>query len=231
MGHINGTIRASKGATMPIIYDVEQLSGEWLTMRCGSCTSSRLNDALAKLKRKDGESAARSNYRKELVVERLTGRTAEHYVNDAMMWGIEQEPIARAEYELATGQEVRKIGLAMHPRIKWFSASTDGLVGDDGILEIKNLSSINHLDILVSGEIPVEYHWQMLGGIACAERKWCDFVSFDSRMPEGLQLFVKRFEYDQALISAMELEVEAFLAEVEKMTADVRAKAKQAVSA
>lgn len=201
--------------SMPIV-EIEQGTADWLQMRCGCCTSSRLNDALAKLKRKDGESAARATYRKQLVIERLTGRATENYVSDAMIWGTETEPQARIEYEMHSGLEVKQIGLAMHPSIKWFSASTDGLVGNDGILEIKCLSSVNHLDILMSGEIPEEYHWQMLGGMACTERQWCDFVSFDPRMPEGLQLFVKRFPRDQALISGMELEVEQFLSEVER---------------
>lgn len=199
---------------MPII-EIEQQSAEWLQMRCGCCTASRLNDALAKLKRKDGESAARATYRKQLVIERLTNRATENYVSDAMMWGVETEPQARIEYEMHSGLEVRQIGMAMHPSINWFSASTDGLVGEDGILEIKCLNSLNHLDILIAGEIPEEYHWQMLGGMACTERQWCDFVSFDPRMPDGLQLFLKRFPRNDALISGMELEVIQFLSEVE----------------
>ena len=160
-----------------IIDDLIQGTPEWLTMRHGCCTASRLNDALAKLKDPKKESAARANYRKELAIERLTGLAYEHYVSDAMWHGIENEPLARTEYELATGLEVNEIGLAMHDRIKWFSASTDGLIGDDGILEIKCLTPINHLDILSSGEIPEDYHWQMLGGMACTGRQWCDFFN------------------------------------------------------
>jgi putative phage-type endonuclease len=205
-----------------IIDDLEQGSRDWLAMRAGCCTSSRLNDALAKLKDPKKESAARATYRKELVIERLTGRATEHYVSTPMMWGTEQEPLARAEYEIQTGLEVKQIGLAVHPRIKWFAASTDGLVGDDGILEIKCLNSINHLDILLSGKIPEEYHWQMLGGMACAERQWCDFVSFDSRLPDDLRLFVKRFHRDDALIAGMELEVEYFLAQVRDVQAELQ---------
>lgn len=202
---------------------VEGLQGDldWFAMRAGSCTSSRLIDALAKPKRtKDKEQnkelECRAKYRKELAIERLTGKTAEHYVSKPMEWGTLNEPVARTEYELAMGLEVKQIALAMHPAIKWFSASTDGLIGDDGILEIKCLNSINHLDILIAGEIPEEYHYQMLGGMACAERRFCDFVSYDPRMPEHLQLFVQRFYRDDLRISAMELEVEQFLLEVER---------------
>jgi putative phage-type endonuclease len=201
---------------------IEGLQGDldWFAMRTGSCTSSRLNDALARPKRvkekeQNKELVCRANYRKELVIERLTGKTADHYVSTAMEWGTMNEPVARTEYELVTGLEVKQIALAMHPTIKYFSASTDGLVGNDGILEIKCLNSINHLDILVSGEIPEDYHWQMLGGMACAERGFCDFVSYDPRMPEGLQLFRKRFERDESLITIMQNDVIQFLLEVE----------------
>ena len=208
---------------MPIV-ELEQGTADWLQMRCGCCTASRLNDALAKLKRKDGESAARATYRKQLVIERLTGRSTESYVSDAMIWGTETEPQARIEYELLTGVEVKQVGLGAHPRINWFSASPDGLVGDDGCIEIKCLNSVNHLDILLSGEIPEDYHWQMLGEMACCERQWCDFIAFDPRMPEGLQLFVKRFPRNDALISGMELEVIQFLSEVERDLAALKEK-------
>jgi putative phage-type endonuclease len=209
---------------MPII-EMEQGTPDWLQMRCGSLTSSRLCDALAKLKDPKKE----STYRKQLVIERLTGRTTSTYVSDAMIWGIETEPQARIEYEMLTGREVTPIGLALHPEIKYFSASTDGLVGDDGILEIKCLGSINHLDILLSGEIPEDYHWQMLGGMACAERQWCDFVSFDPRLPDDLKLFVKRFSRQDALIRGMELEVVQFLKEVEEMLQRLKSRNREAL--
>lgn len=214
-----------------IIEDLEQGANEWLAMRCGSCTASRLNDALAKLKDPKKEAADRSRYRKELVVERLTGLTTPHFVTEAMQHGIDNEPLARAEYELLTGREVKRIGLAMHEQIKYFSASTDGLVGDEGMLEIKCLGSVNHLDILVSGEIPETYHWQMLGGMTCADRQWCDFVSFDPRMPDELQLFVKRFERNDPLICGMELEVIQFLSEVEEMLSKLKERNREALEA
>lgn len=213
-----------------IIHDLEQGTAEWLTMRCGACTASRLNDALAKLKDLTKESADRANYRKELAIERLTGNAYPHFVTEAMQHGIDNEPIARAEYEILTGQEVTPIGLAMHDEIKYFSASTDGLVGKDGMLEIKCLGSINHLDILIAGEIPKKYHWQMLGGMACAERQWCDFVSYDPRMPADLQLFVKRLERSDALISGMLLEVVQFLSEVDAMVAGLKQRNRQALA-
>lgn len=214
-----------------IHYDLEQLSPEWLAMRCGCVTASRLNDALAKLKDPKKEAQARANYRKELAIERLTGMTYDHYVSAPMLHGIENEPLARTEYEIATGNEVTRIGLAQHDEIKWFSASTDGLVGADGILEIKCLNSINHLDILISGEIPEEYHWQMLGGMACTGRQWCDFVSFDPRMPDDLRLFIKRFPRNDALIRGMELEVKQFLSEVDALLEKLKESRKEALHA
>src|SRR6185312_8644999 len=106
--------------SMPIIDDLIQGSPEWLQMRCGCATSSRLNDALDKLKDPKKESAARARYRKELMIERLTGRSTPHFVSEAMMWGTEWEGKARVEYEQKTGNDVSQIGLALHPEIKWF---------------------------------------------------------------------------------------------------------------
>lgn len=207
-----------------IHYDLEQGSADWLAMRAGSATASRLVDALAKLKDPAKEAAARRDYRKELAWERLTGKSMRHYVSPAMEWGTENEPMARTEYELMTGNEVTPIGLAMHPSIKWFSASTDGLVGRDGLLEIKCLTPLNHLDVLAKEEIPTDYHWQMLAGMACTERQWCDFVSFDPRMPDGLKLFVKRMERDDPLIRGMECDVQQFLKEVDALVKEIEAK-------
>jgi putative phage-type endonuclease len=192
-------------------------NADWLQMRCGSATASRLNDALAKKSRSEAFYATREKYCKELAIERLTGKTQEHYVSPAMEWGAETEKQARVEYEILTGNTVQQIALAMHPTINYFSASTDGLVGDDGILEIKCLNSENHIDILLNGEIPAEYYRQMFGGMACAERSFCDFVSFDPRLPEQYQLFVKRFYRDNRAIAELEQGVQVFLAEVEEL--------------
>ena len=200
-----------------MIIDMEQGSGEWLQQRVGACTGSRVGDVLAK--RRDGKEAApRRDYKHELVIERLTGLAYEHYVSPYMEHGTLNEPLARTEYELLSDREVAQVGYAMHPKIAWFGASPDALVGDDGLLEVKCLTTANHLDIILAQEIPDEYKPQMLAEMACAERKWVDFVSFDPRLPKHLQLFVKRFERNDALISGMELEVVQFLSEVESMT-------------
>lgn len=197
-----------------LVEGVEQLTPEWLHMRCGIVTASRMADVVAKLKRKDGEAACRLNYKKELVYEVLTGRAWEHYVTPAMEAGIDNEPLARAAYEIANDVEVVQGGFFLHDRIARLGASPDGLVGDDGLIEIKCPTTATHLDTLVSGEIPDEYTWQMLTEMACSGRQWCDFVSFDARLPKRFQMFVKRFPRDEKLISALEIETLQFLEEV-----------------
>ena len=199
-----------------IIDDLIQGSDEWLRMRVGMCTGSRVGDVMAKRKKGTEELACRADYRKELVIERLTGLAYEHYVSKYMEWGTEQEPLARTEYELATGAEATPIGFAMHDRIKWFGASPDSLIGTDGVLEIKAPATNNHLDILLTGVIPEDYRWQMLAEMTCADRQWCDFVSFDPRLPKKFQLFIRRVHRDEIKIAEMELEVEKFLEEVDQ---------------
>lgn len=206
---------------MPIIEGIEQQTPEWLQMRIGMCTASRVIDVISRLTRnsaggqKGDYKKAHYDYLQELVVERLTGRASDHYCTPAMEWGIENEPFARAAYEMQCDAEVTPVGFAMHPRIKWFGASPDSLVGDDGCLEIKCPTSGVHLEYLTAGIVPLEHMPQMMSAMACAERQWCDFVSFDPRMPRHLQLFIKRLERNDELISAMESEVETFLAEVQ----------------
>jgi putative phage-type endonuclease len=200
---------------MPMI-EVEQGSDDWLTMRCGMVTGSRVADIVTRLK-KGGYSAARQNYLMEVVVSRLTGLTPDHFVTPAMEWGIANESFARAAYEIEQDVDTSPAGFAMHQKIKWFGASPDRLVGSDGLLEIKCLTSANHLQVLLDGVVPVDYMPQMMAEMACADRQYCDFVSFDPRMPKHLQLFVRRFERDEKLIGVMEQEVELFLTEVEAM--------------
>lgn len=202
---------------MPIIEGLEQQTPEWLQMRIGMVTGSRVADAMAILKRKEGEAACRRNYRYEVVIETLTGRAVDTYVSPAMEWGIENEPVARAVYEIANDLEVESIGFAIHDAIPRFGASPDGLVGADGLLEIKCPTTAVHLDYLLGGAAPEEYHPQMLAEMACTNRQWVDFVSFDPRLPKKLQLFVRRFNRDVKRIAEMEQAVVKFLEEVDAM--------------
>lgn len=197
-----------------MLVEVEQGSAQWLEMRIGRVTGSRVAEVMACLVRKNGEAAARQAYKAELVCEILTGRAVQHYVTREMEWGIETEILARNAYEIEVAS-VEPVGFAIHPKIERFGASPDGLVGADGLAEFKCPNTATHIDYIMQGVVPAEYHWQMLAEMACAERQWCDFVSYDPRLPKKLQLFVRRLERDNARIARMEAEVRQFLAEVD----------------
>lgn len=196
------------------VIDFPQGSAEWLASRAGKVTASRISDVLAKIK--SGESAARKDYRAQIVAEILTGRPQESsYINDEMRWGNEQEPFARAAYEVASDLLVDQVGLVLHPEIDRAAASPDGLAGN-GLVEIKCPKTATHLEYLLSGVPPSKYENQMLWQMACTEREWCDFVSFDPRLPQELQLFKVRFQRDDKRLKDMEAEVRKFLDEVDE---------------
>jgi putative phage-type endonuclease len=204
------------------IIDFPQGSAEWLASRAGKVTASRISDVLAKIK--SGEAASRKDYRAQLVAEILTGRPQEDgFTNAAMQWGNEQEPFARSAYEVAKDCMVDQVGLVLHPAIDRAAASPDGLA-NDGLLEIKCPKTATHLQYVLAGTVPTTYQPQMLWQMACTERKWCDFVSFDPRLPADLQLLVVRMERDDARIKEMEDEVNAFLKEVDEVIEKLKAR-------
>ena len=192
---------------------VIQGSPEWFASRLGRVTASRLADVVAKLK--TGEAATRAGYRAELVAERLTGKQAEGFTNGSMKWGTDCEPLARAAYEAETGVFVVETAMIAHPTIAMSGASPDGLVGADGQIEAKCPETKNHIDTILSGKAPANYIPQMQWQMACTGRAWCDFISFDPRMPADMQLFVVRVLRDDVLITSYEAEVIKFLSEVE----------------
>ena len=193
---------------------IEQGSDAWHQLRLGKVTASRVSDVMAKIK--TGESASRKNYRAELVVQRLTGLPSESFTNAAMEWGTATEPMARIAYEIAKEVLVEQVGFIDHPTIAMFGCSPDGLA-HDGMIEIKCPNSATHIEYLTDNKAPAKYINQMQCQMAVTGRKWCDFVSFDPRLPEDLQLFVVRVERDQKYIDSMEVEVVEFLTEVEGM--------------
>jgi putative phage-type endonuclease len=213
---------------MPIVEGLEQQSADWLKMRVGMVTGSRAADVMSFLSRKSkngekgDESAARRDYRYEIAIECLTGLSATHFQTDAMKWGIENEPLARAAYEMANDIETESIGFAIHDRISRFGASPDSLVGTDGLLEIKCPQTMTHIDYMLNGVIPTEYEPQMLAEMACTGRQWVDFLSFDPRLPKRLQRFQKRFMRDDPRIAEMEQAVEKFLSEVDDLLLRLR---------
>lgn len=193
---------------------IEQRSDEWFAARCGSLGASQV--ALALARTKSGWGASRANVMAQIIVERLTGTPTDGYTSAAMQWGIDTEPHARAAYEFMRDAEVVEVGLIRHPTIQGSHASPDGLVRDDGLIEIKCPNSATHIDTLLSDKAPGNYWAQMQWQMACTGRKWCDFVSFDPRLPADLQLWVRRVERDDKAIETMESDVSAFLAEMEQ---------------
>jgi putative phage-type endonuclease len=196
----------------------EQQTEQWFTDRLGKVTASRLADVLAKTK--TGYSASRANYMTQLVLERITKTRAESYSNAAMEWGVTQEPFARAAYEAHTGQMVEEVGFIQHPDIEDAGASPDGLVGDDGMVEIKCPSSSTALEcwlIHAQGGNPVDakYYAQMQWQMRCADRSWVDYVVFDPRMPVKAQLFIYRVQRNAEFLKIAEDEVITFLTEVD----------------
>jgi putative phage-type endonuclease len=201
---------------------MEQRTEEWLLARCGKVTASRVADVLAKVK--TGESASRKNYKMELVVQRLTGQPGESFTNAAMEWGTATEPQARMAYEAHTGSFVEEKGFIDHPTIEGFGCSPDGLVGDDGLIEIKCMNTANHVETVIEGKPPSRYIPQMQCQMAVTGRQWCDFVAFDPRLPEDLQLLVVRVDRNQEYIDQMEVEVKQFLSEVNDLFNQLKAR-------
>lgn len=194
---------------------MEQNTEEWRFARCGSLGASQIADAIST--GRDGKTfgATSINISANLVIERLTGRPIETYKSPAMMWGSENEENAKRAYEAHTGEFVSDVGLYTHPTIKGTHASPDGLVGVDGLVEIKCPNSATHIETLKAGKVATRYIYQMQWQMACTGRAWCDFVSFDPRMPEHLQLFVERHDRDDKLIAELEAKVGAFLQRVQ----------------
>lgn len=193
---------------------MEQRSEEWYKARCGSLGASELNDALAKTK--NGWGVSRDSVKRKIIAERLTGIPTEGYSNAAMQWGIDNEDAARRAYEAHTGVFVEELGLAPHPFLKHTHASPDGLVGSDGLIEIKCPKTTNHIETLLQQKAPSKYIKQMQWQMRCVDRQWCDFVSFDPRLPHNLQLFVTRVDRDDKFIEEIESQVSDFLDEVDR---------------
>ncbi|MHB1099110.1 MAG: lambda exonuclease family protein [Burkholderiales bacterium] len=192
-----------------------QGSPEWLQSRVGMITASRIADVIAKTK--TGESTSRANYRAQLVAERMTGQAQESFCNDAMRHGIEQEPYARIAYELDKGVMVDEVAMVKHPTIERAGASPDGCVGNDGLVEIKAPNTSTHIRYLLDDKPPAKYVPQMAWQLLCTGRVWCDFVSFDPRMPQPEQYFCVRYVPDRDYLAMLETEVERFDEEIELM--------------
>ena len=188
---------------------MDQGTDEWFAARLGKVTASRLSDVMMKK-----TTAGYQNYKAQLKAERFTNTPPESFSSAAMQWGTDQEPNARAAYSFLHSVEVEQIGFVDHPALAWAGASPDGLVGDSGLVEIKCPNTATHFATLEGGNIPSKYNYQMQWQMACTERQWCDFASYDPRLPIEMQLHVVRVERDDKLIAELEEKTAAFLAEV-----------------
>lgn len=208
---------------------MEQRSAEWFAARLGCVTASRVKDVMAS-GRGGAPSATRKNYMMELLCERLTGQQSGPDLSNkpAVQRGVELEPFACMAYEADKGLMVVETGLVMHPSIPGFGASPDGLVGDDGVLEIKCPNTATHIATMQSERHDPQYEWQMLAQMACTDRVWADFVSYDDRLPEPLQYVCHRFERDFKRIREMESEIKAFLEELSDLEKEMRERMKEA---
>lgn len=202
--------------------EITQGSPEWFALRLGKVTASKVSDVMSKGK-SGAESSGVRNYRAQLVCERLTGQKEETYTNGAMQRGTDLEPLARECYEFLTGNTVAQVAFVDHPTIPMSGASPDGCIGLDGLTEIKCPNTATHIDYLLEGKAPPAYVPQMMWQMACTGRKWCDFVSYDPRLPEELQMFVARLHRDDFMIADMERTVILFNESVDRMIADLKA--------
>lgn len=190
----------------------DQRTEDWFSARMGCVTASAVYQVMTK-----GGGATRRNYMMKLLCERLTGKQEDFYTNAAMQRGTDLEPIARSAYEIDKGVMTQETGFVLHPDIKSFGASPDALVNGDGLLEIKCPNTSTHIDFLQGGEIDKKYIWQMQAQMACTGRKWCDFVSFDDRLPEALSYRCVRVDFDEAAQNEMVKEIEKFIAELDEL--------------
>ncbi len=187
----------------------------WKQARVGHVTASRIADLMARTK--TGYSASRGTYLGQLVSERLTGMPHEGFTSPAMQWGLDTEAEAVAAYSFFKNVDVLPGSFVLHPAISWTGATPDGLVGSDGLVEVKCPNTSTHIETVLTDAIPGKYRQQMLWQMACTGREWCDLVSYDPRMPEPLRLFVRRVERDDEQIAELEREVREFLFELDRI--------------
>lgn len=202
----------------------EQRTPEWFAERLGKITASRIADVVGKTK-SGSYGAARKNYMAELLCQRLTGQQEEKFTSAAMQHGTDTEPAARAMYMLETGEDVTETGFIHHPSIDMSGASPDGLVGEDGLIEIKCPNTATHLEFLQSRKPKHEYLLQMQWQMACTGRQWCDFVSYDDRLPEKMAYRCIRIPRDDKLVAELEEEAIKFLTELDETVRQLKEQA------
>lgn len=206
---------------------MEQRTAQWFQARLGKVTASNVYNVISKTA-KGTPTSKYDDYKIKLITERLTGQTSPYYETEDMRWGIEHEEDALKEYAFIYDTEITQCGFIQHPTIKMAGASPDGLIDKDGLIEIKCPRSTTHMRFFIDNEIKPEYLAQMQFQMACTERKWCDFISYDPRFTNKashLRMKVKRIYRDDKQIKEINQSVEAFLAEIEQEIQRISTKA------
>jgi len=201
----------------------DEQKAEFLAARCGKLTGSRMYQVLD-MTAKGAEGAKRKQLKMELVAERMTGDSTPHYVNSAMQWGLDQEPHAKAAYELTTGCLIAPAWVVDHPDINWLAASPDGYI-PEGVIEFKCPTTTTHLGWTLDRTVPSQHKPQILTQLACSGRKHAVFVSYDPRIRDPRkQLFIVEWEPKREEIEEIEEHARKFLAEVEELYQQLKGK-------
>lgn len=203
-----------------MIYNMEQGTQEWLDIRLGKITASRVVDIVQGTKGK--YLASRKNYMAEIACEILTDKGSDNFVSGAMQWGTDTEPLARSAYEAISGNMVYEVGFIDNDQIKGLGASPDGLIDDNGCIEIKCPNTATHIETLTGKAIDRKYQYQMQTVMLCGNRAWCDFISYDPRLPDNMSIFIKRFNRDEVMVKEIEAECIKFIAELDEMLEKLR---------
>lgn len=201
---------------MQIIDHIEQGTEEWLALRLGKVTASKLSDVIAK-GRGNAPSKTRESYMLQLAAEIVTGAPQDTFTNAAMEWGNECEPQARSMYEFDSGNDVDQVAFVIVD--DHFGVSPDGMIGNDGLLEIKCPKTTTQLDRYLKGIFPAAYKAQVQGQLLATEREWCDFVSFDPRINTEAQYFSVRAYRDEPYIKTLQSGIESFVSELKELLA------------
>jgi len=196
------------------MHEIIQGTDEWHQIRAGKVTASKIADVTAK-GRSGAPSKTRATYMGQLIAERLTGNPTEGFSNSAMEWGTETEDEARAAYSFYRDVKIEQVGFVDHANIDMSGASPDGLVGLDGLVEFKCPNTATHIDTILGKPTAGNYIKQMQWQMSCTDREWCDYASYDPRMPEHLRLHVTRVERDDGLITEFDMAVIDFIFEME----------------
>ena len=192
---------------MLIHKDIDQGTDEWFELRAGKLTASRFKDVLA-----GGKGLTRKAYMYSILAELLTDEITQSYTNAAMEWGTQTEPQACAMYEFDSGNKVEHVAFIEHS--EYIGASPDGLINDNGMLEIKCPNTVTQLQRYIDGAFPVMYKPQVQGQLWVAQREWCDFVSFDPRVKGQSSYMCVRVERDDKYIKTLEEKCNVFIAEM-----------------